>query len=346
MKRFRYALDPLCIFGCAVYALNRWLVKPHVDGIFLHGHFNDLWLIPCALPLVLWLHRNLGLRNHDGPPTPGEVGLHLAVWSIICELVGPRLFVHATGDVLDVLAYAVGGLAALAWWQRDLIGTKLVLPRAGFDLLARHYRWMEAVLAGERLQTCRTTFLNQLTYSRHALVLGCGHGRFVAELLRNNPKVEVTCVDSSQRMLEVCAHGLAAIPGAIERTTFVHRDVLNDALPGSGYDLVATHFFLDCFKPDQLEKLIPAVEQVARADARWVVSDFRLPAAGLARLRARLVLALAYAFFRVVTRLPARTLTNPDTILAACGFRLQDRLTYDWGLLHADLWLSSRNSTT
>ena len=37
-------------------------------------------------------------------------------------------------------------------------GGGTVIARS-FDLLAPHYRWMEFVLAGRKLQECRTVFL-------------------------------------------------------------------------------------------------------------------------------------------------------------------------------------------
>ena len=50
-KHFRYAFDPLCMGACALYALNRFLIKPYVGPGFFHSHFNDVLLIPAALPL-------------------------------------------------------------------------------------------------------------------------------------------------------------------------------------------------------------------------------------------------------------------------------------------------------
>ena len=60
-----------------------------------------------------------------------------------------------------------------------------------FDRLAPHYRWMEAVLAGGKLQRCRTAFLNEVKDARHALIVGDGNGRFLSALLRANPSVRV-----------------------------------------------------------------------------------------------------------------------------------------------------------
>jgi hypothetical protein len=116
VKPYRFWRDPLFLAGCGLYAVNRWLVKPHVHSPFLHGHFNDLLLIPCALPPVLWLQRHLSLREHDTAPTPGEIAFHLAVWSVLFEVIGPRIM-QVTGDPLDVLAYVAGGLVAGAWWH-------------------------------------------------------------------------------------------------------------------------------------------------------------------------------------------------------------------------------------
>ena len=117
MRRFRYWADPLFLLCCGAYALNRWLLKPHLESAFLHGYFNDLLLIPCALPLVLWLQRRFGWRRHDQPPQWREVFFHLIVWSLLFELIGPHLMRHATGDSMDVAAYALGGIVALGWWN-------------------------------------------------------------------------------------------------------------------------------------------------------------------------------------------------------------------------------------
>jgi hypothetical protein len=117
MRRFRYAADPLFLCCCAAYAVNRWLLKPNFDSAFLHGYFNDLLLIPCALPLVLWMQRRLGLRKHDNVPEITEVLFHLVVWCVLFEVIGPHLIRHTTGDPLDMVAYAMGALVALAWWR-------------------------------------------------------------------------------------------------------------------------------------------------------------------------------------------------------------------------------------
>ena len=117
MNRFRYLRDSLFVVAAGSYALNRCLLQSLSSSRFLHGHFDDLLLIPAALPVVLWLQRKLGLRADDRMPCWSEMWLHLGVWSLVCELIGPLWLHHGTADPLDVMAYAAGGVTACLWWN-------------------------------------------------------------------------------------------------------------------------------------------------------------------------------------------------------------------------------------
>ncbi len=206
-----------------------------------------------------------------------------------------------------------------------------------FDRLAPHYGWMEAVLAGPRLQRCRTTWIAELAGCRRLLVAGVGHGPALAAVLRLHPRLHITCLDASAGMLAHAERRARKHGADLTRLAFVQA-ALPDWQPVELFDAIATHFFLDCFPPDQLGAVVSALAAAATPDARWIVSDFTLPDRGPRRWRARAVHALMYAFFRVTTRLPARRLTNPDRLLRAAGFSLGGRRTSEWGLLQADWW--------
>lgn len=115
---FRYLRDRLFLLACSLYAINRWGVRPYTHSAFLRSHFNDLLLIPCALPPLLLLQRRLNLRTHDRVPLAREIALYLVVWSILFEAIGPHIMRRATGDPWDVVAYFAGGIAAGLWWNR------------------------------------------------------------------------------------------------------------------------------------------------------------------------------------------------------------------------------------
>jgi ubiquinone/menaquinone biosynthesis C-methylase UbiE len=207
-----------------------------------------------------------------------------------------------------------------------------------FDLLAPHYRWMEWLLAGQKLQRCRTAFVHSIPRARRVLMLGEGNGRCLVELLRAYPEAHFTCVDSSRRMLDrararVRAHGLGT-----ERIEFVHADVSDWQAPPEQFDLLVTHFFLDCFRANQLAQMVPRLAAAAAPGACWLLADFREPTSGVAKWRARGILRAMYFFFQRVTGLPASRLTPPDALLQQSGFVLRERSVSEWGLLHSDLW--------
>jgi hypothetical protein len=118
LTRFLYLRDRLFLVACGLYALNRWLLKPHFANRFLHYHFNDVLLIPCALPPMLIMQRWLGIRRVESMPTGSEIAFHLVVWSILFEVIGPHIMPRAVGDAWDVVAYVAGGIFAWLWWNR------------------------------------------------------------------------------------------------------------------------------------------------------------------------------------------------------------------------------------
>jgi ubiquinone/menaquinone biosynthesis C-methylase UbiE len=207
-----------------------------------------------------------------------------------------------------------------------------------FDVLAPHYRWMEFVLAGDKLQRCRTAFLPRAAGANRVLILGEGNGRFLLECRRTLPDAKITVVDASAGMLDRARRRLKGQGINVEKIDFVCADALAWMPPKGAYDLIVTHFFLDCFRADQLETLIAKLAQAAAPRANWLFADFQSAPAGWARFRSRLILWLMYRFFTVITRLPANALTSPDPILQQHGFKLREREVFDWELLHSDWW--------
>jgi len=207
-----------------------------------------------------------------------------------------------------------------------------------FDVLAPHYRWMELVCAGEKLQCCRTAHLAHVLTARHILILGEGNGRFLVACRRQYPRAVITVVDASVRMIELARRRLSRQGVEADRIHFICADALTWTPPAGTFDLIVTHFFLDCFRRDQLELLIPKLARAAAPDAHWLLADFQTAAAGWRRRRSRVILWLMYRFFIAATRLPARTLTRPDGLLEWHGFKLRAREIYDCGLLHSDCW--------
>jgi hypothetical protein len=99
-----------------LYAANSWVLKPGSGGTFFRGSFNDLLLIPAALPLVLEAQIRLGLRRAGRPPQCWETVFHLVIWGACFEWLGPWWFHRGTADVMDLVWYTAGALPSQWWW--------------------------------------------------------------------------------------------------------------------------------------------------------------------------------------------------------------------------------------
>lgn len=201
------------------------------------------------------------------------------------------------------------------------------------DRIARWYRWMEFASFGPELHRRRCHFLPGLK-ARKVLLLGDGDGRFLADFTRQCPETQLDYVDVSREMLTL----------ASERTPpsdYVHFHLLeavSDELPGRGYDLVITHFFLDCFGAEDLRRLVAKIGIAAAPNARWIVSEFHQPASGWQRVRAKLWIGFLYLAFGLLTGLDTRRLPDYESVLTECGFRRESQELSSAGLLRSELW--------
>ena len=206
-----------------------------------------------------------------------------------------------------------------------------------FDRLAPHYNWLERLLAGNKLQLCRTAFLAEFATAESILLIGEGHGRFLPELIKTNPHARVVCVDQSSAMLERARDRLGTSNSNI---SFVVEDIFQFE-PRTQFGAVAAHFFLDCFDAAQLKIIVPRIGGWLRSGGLWNIADFQVPDRFLRGMRARLVLALAYSFFRFTTNLPGRKIINPGALLKDLGFERIKREEFNFSLLYSELWKKS-----
>jgi len=202
------------------------------------------------------------------------------------------------------------------------------------DPIAPWYRWLEYAGFGRALERRRVAFLNEVSGARRVLVLGDGDGRALAELIRHAPYAHIDCVDRSERMLHLARRRVDATGVGARRVVFHHADALNVALPDAAYDLIVTHFFLDCLDEPSLARLLERVGPAARPSARWLVSEFRQPA-----LWATVLVKGLYLFFRITTGLRTRRLADHHPVFARHGFR-HSLAESSWkGLLTSELWV-------
>jgi ubiquinone/menaquinone biosynthesis C-methylase UbiE len=202
------------------------------------------------------------------------------------------------------------------------------------DRIAPVYEWLENAAFNGLLQRMRVHFLERAAAARRVLLLGEGNGRFLAECLRVCPRAEVEVVDSSEEMIAQARRRI----GATTRVRFIHLDVLSPELSCTSYDVIATHFFLDCLRQEEVNQLAMAVSRILAPDGLWLVSEFAVPRRGWRRIRARLWLAVLYRFFRLTTGLEARRLPDYRSALLRAGLTCESRVERSAGFVTSEIW--------
>jgi ubiquinone/menaquinone biosynthesis C-methylase UbiE len=207
------------------------------------------------------------------------------------------------------------------------------LPQPNFNAIARPYRYLEYLTLGSALQHCRIHHIPALLNQKNALILGDGDGRFTSQLLTTNPHLQATAIDSSRTMLDL----LEARNTAHSSHLTTHHTNALTFTPNQPYDLIVTHFFLDCLTQPDLEALIHRLTPALEPNALWLISDFRIPT-GPMRLPAHLLIRSLYLAFRILTGLRTTRLPDHATPLIAAGFTQTADHRSLAGLLTTQLW--------
>ncbi len=207
-----------------------------------------------------------------------------------------------------------------------------------FDRVARTYQVLETTAFGNALQRARACWLDRISTPKRALIVGQGNGRFLCELLRRQPQLEIDCVDASERMLALAKERVQqAGADSLHRVQFLKDDVLT-WVPSNSYDLLVTHFFLDCFRSAELQLIVQKLANATTTGATWLIADFSVPSAGIARIHAKLWLHAMYAFFQIAAGLAARQLVDPGPYLYDAGFHLLSSQSFRFGMLQSAMY--------
>lgn len=218
-----------------------------------------------------------------------------------------------------------------------------------FDRLAKVYRWMELASFGPWLGRCRFAFLGEVSDSRRALVIGDGDGRFTGRLLALNRTLQVDAVDASPAMLRELERRAAPHTARLRTYRTDARSLrpaalLRDLPEVQAYDLIVTHFFLDCLTTEEVLELARTVRDAAAHQTKWLISEFALPEGRFRHPTAWLLVRFLYVAFGWLTGLRIRRLPDHHSALCQAGFALERHRVFLGGLLAAEVW-ECREST-
>ena len=154
--------------------------------------------------------------------------------------------------------------------------------------------------------------------------------------------MQADAVDISRVMLQLLQDRCP--PNAALHTH--HTDVLSflAATPKIQYDLVVTHFFLDCFTQPEVARLASDVASRLAPGSLWIMTDFTIPS-GIMRLPAALFVRALYLAFRILTGLRVSRLPDHAAALQAGGFQCLLRHRPFFGVLASELWEWNPNAS-
>ncbi len=197
---------------------------------------------------------------------------------------------------------------------------------------------MEYLSFGRLLERCRFAQLPLADEPRRALVLGDGDGRFLARLLVEHPYLEADVVDLAPAMM-CLAEERVRHAGAQARVR-LHVADARTYIPADDriYDLVTSHFFLDCLSEGELDSLLHNIAPNLAPNTVFLYSDFAIPDGEPLRSIARVLVSALYLAFRVLTSLSVRELPNHAACLHRAGFRRESTRPSLGGILLSERW--------
>lgn len=222
-----------------------------------------------------------------------------------------------------------------------LISGSSAMSTINCDRIAQWFELAERLSFWNALEQRRFAYLNRLKESRRAILCGEGDGRFLVALLEANPAIEITYIDSSRGMMRIAERRVRGLDRTRRsRVNFHCGNVMEFVPPHRDYDLVATHFFLDCFAPMEVSRLIARMNQWTHPRAKWLVSEFHYGESAFGRLWTSIVIRGVYAAFGALTGLRVNQIPRYAPLFLSAGFRLQESDMALGGLLISELWSS------
>lgn len=113
------------------------------------------------------------------------------------------------------------------------------------------------------------TFADRLSLagSEQVIDFGCGMGTVAYYVMKRLPKGHLTCIDVSERWLNVCRKTL----GKYRNVSFIKSDF--PELVDSSFNVVYCHFILHDISESELEKVIPVLAKSIKSSGTFIFRE-------------------------------------------------------------------------
>lgn len=206
------------------------------------------------------------------------------------------------------------------------------MRKCDFSRLAPVYDLLGELAFAGALRRSQTCFTGELPACRRVLIIGGGTGGFLIELLKTKEVDVVDYVDISPGMIKKAREKLQKkCPQFVCKVNFICGSV--EEVQGQKYDLICTHYFLDCFSPQELPAIMAGLYLSLNTGGQWLFADFT----GDTFLKKNLV-AFLYKFFKLTAALNAGELADFRGEFSKLGVQLCREGFFAGRLLRAALY--------
>ncbi|NQZ59583.1 MAG: class I SAM-dependent methyltransferase [Lentisphaeraceae bacterium] len=147
------------------------------------------------------------------------------------------------------------------------------MNKCDFSRLAAIYDLLGDIAFVGALRRSQNCFLKILPHSKRVLIIGGGSGRFLVDLLKSHEFDFVDYVDISPGMIEQAKKNVGRqLPHLKSKVNFTCGSV--ESVRGQTYDLICTHYILDCFAGDELKEVMNLLHDSLGNGGHWLFADF------------------------------------------------------------------------
>lgn len=188
-----------------------------------------------------------------------------------------------------------------------------------FSRLASIYDFLGGIVFLGSLHRSQIHFLSRLQKIENVLIVGGGTGRFLVELLKLGKVEKLTYVDISAGMISQAKKKVQKI-GALDKVDFICGGL--DSIPDKEYDLICTHYFLDCFEEVELSGIMKKFKKLLSKEGVWHFTDFYLDSSS--SIFRKCFVAFLYRFFKVFCGLKVKKLPNFKLLFLENGLQVEE----------------------
>ena len=206
-----------------------------------------------------------------------------------------------------------------------------------FDLIAKHYNWMEKIIFRSDLEKVRRMNLALVKNAKSILLLGDGDGRFLEQVSLMGTDAFIVSVDSSAKMIDLSKRKLEKSALNVE----FNCTKIEDFQPIESFkpDLIIAHFFLDCFTHDEVKLIIDRVSEWAAVNAKFVISDFSITKkTSFNRIYQKMLTSIMISFFRLFCGISTRFLPNIPKIMTSQGWNCLSQESLKSEFINSWVW--------